>query len=83
MKTTGIVRNVDDLGRVVIPKSVRVQYGINVGDSMEILMDGSRVVFQKYAEGCIFCKSNLSDGQVMTYKGSKICNECWDGLQNG
>lgn len=50
MKSTGIVRKIDDLGRIVIPKEIRKTHGINEGDPLEICIDGNRIVLQKYQE---------------------------------
>ena len=48
MKDTGIVRRVDDLGRIVIPMELRRTLGINVKDPMSILVDGDRIILQKH-----------------------------------
>lgn len=78
MKSTGMVRSVDKMGRVVIPKEIRKQLQIeNDVDSFEIYMDGDRVVLQKYQPTCIFCDS-LSDG--VEYNGYNICNNCIEKL---
>ena len=49
MKATGIVRRVDDLGRIVIPKNVRTEQGITEGTPMEIFTEDGAVIFKKYA----------------------------------
>ena len=49
MRTTGIVRRIDDLGRVVIPKEIRRQLRIKEGDSLEIFLEGNKVCFEKYS----------------------------------
>lgn len=78
MKSTGMVRAVDKMGRVVIPKEIRKQLQIeNDVDSFEIYMDGDRVVLQKYQPTCIFCDS-LSDS--VEYNGYNICNNCIEKL---
>lgn len=78
MKSTGMVRAVDKMGRVVIPKEIRKQLQIeNDVDSFEIYMDGDRVVLQKYQPTCIFCDS-LSDS--VEYNGYNICKNCIDKL---
>jgi len=73
MKSTGIVRKVDELGRIVIPIELRRTLDINIKDSLEIFVDGSYVVLKKYEPACIFC-SNAKD--VQNYKGKNICPEC-------
>ena len=78
MKSTGMVRAVDKMGRVVIPKEIRKQLQIeNDVDSFEIYMDGDRVVLQKYQPTCIFCDS-LSDS--VEYNGYNICKNCIETL---
>lgn len=57
LKSTGIVRKVDDLGRVVIPMELRRTLGIGEKDPLEIFTDGERIVLQKYAPGCIITGS--------------------------
>ena len=55
MKSTGIVRKVDELGRVVIPIELRNKLDIKVKDPIEIFVDGSSIVLKKYEPNCIFC----------------------------
>ncbi|NTW71855.1 MAG: AbrB/MazE/SpoVT family DNA-binding domain-containing protein [Eubacteriaceae bacterium] len=73
MKSTGIVRKVDELGRIVIPIELRRTLDINIKDSLEIFVDGSYVVLKKYEPACIFC-GNAKD--VTNYKGKNICPDC-------
>jgi transcriptional pleiotropic regulator of transition state genes len=78
MKSTGIVRKLDELGRIVIPKETRRVLNINEGDALEIFMDGQAVVLRKYEASCIFC-GEASD--VIDYKGKKICKGCLKELK--
>ena len=55
MKSTGIVRRIDELGRIVIPKELRRTIGIEVKDAIEIFIDGSTIILQKYERGCSCC----------------------------
>jgi transcriptional pleiotropic regulator of transition state genes len=73
MKSTGIVRKVDELGRVVIPIELRRTLGIDNKDALEIFVDDEQIILKKYEPACIFC-DNARD--VQTYKGKNICNEC-------
>lgn len=77
MKSTGIVRRVDELGRVVIPIEIRNQFGIAEKDPIEIYVDGSNIVLKKYEESCIFCGNtkNLSE-----YKNKLICDKCAENI---
>ncbi len=74
MKSTGIVRKVDELGRIVLPKELRRVMDIAEKDPMEIYVDGSTVVLVKYEPACIFCSK--TDG-VEDYKGKKVCAACF------
>ena len=73
MKATGIVRRVDDLGRVVIPKEIRRSLDIGAADSLEIYVDGDDIILRKYQPGCALCGS--MDGLVEV-DGALICREC-------
>lgn len=78
MKSTGIVRKVDELGRVVLPIELRRTLDINVKDALEIYVDGSSVILKKYEPACIFC-GNAKD--VISYKGKNICTDCLNDLK--
>lgn len=80
MKSTGIVRKVDELGRIVIPKELRNTLNIEEKDSLEIYVDGEHIILKKYEPACIFCE-NAKDVQV--YKGKNICPACMEELRSG
>lgn len=73
MKTTGIVRRVDELGRIVLPIELRRTLDIDVRDEMEIYMDGDRIILQKYEPNCIFCGNSRT---LVVYHGKNICLDC-------
>jgi len=73
MKSTGIVRKVDELGRVVIPIELRRTMGIDEKDALEIYVDSEKIVLKKYEPACVFC-GNASD--VQHYRGKLVCREC-------
>lgn len=77
MKATGIVRKVDELGRVVLPIELRNKFNISVKDPMEIFVDGSSIILKKYEPNCVFCgnKKNLNN-----YKDKLVCNKCLKNL---
>lgn len=79
LKSTGIVRKVDELGRVVIPIELRRTLNIAERDALEIYVDGEQIVLKKYEPACIFC-GNAEN--VINYKGKNICKECLDDLKN-
>lgn len=78
MKSTGIVRKVDELGRVVLPIELRRTLDINIKDSLEIFVDGSSIILRKYERSCIFC-GNTDD--LIIYKGKAICKDCIKEIQ--
>ena len=73
MKSTGIVRKVDELGRIVLPIELRRTLGIEEKDRIEIFVDGESVILRKYQPACIFC-DNAKD--LILYKGKNICPYC-------
>lgn len=78
MKSTGIVRPVDELGRIVLPKELRINMDINKkGDSVEIFIDDDKIVLKKYHPACIFC-GNADD--VVYLKGKLVCRQCINEL---
>ncbi|WP_068786641.1 AbrB/MazE/SpoVT family DNA-binding domain-containing protein [Paenibacillus phocaensis] len=73
MKSTGIVRRIDDLGRVVIPMELRRTLGISEGDPLEIFVDGDKIILRKYQPGCCICGSIE---ELKSFHGKAICAEC-------
>lgn len=73
MKSTGIVRKVDELGRIVLPIELRRNLGIEEKDALEIYVEGASVILRKYQPSCIFC-DNADD--VVNFKGKNICRSC-------
>lgn len=73
MKSTGIVRKVDELGRVVIPIELRRTLGIEEKDALEIYVDNEKIILKKYEPACVFC-GNAAD--VQHYRGKLVCREC-------
>lgn len=78
MKSTGIVRKVDTLGRVVIPIELRRNLDIGDQDAMEIYVEEDRIILKKYAPACTFC--GQVDGVEM-FKGKNICPNCIEELK--
>ena len=77
MKESGIVRKVDPLGRIVLPKEIRRVMSINEGDSIEIVKDNDVIMLRKYHKGCIFCGCDKS---IIEFKGSLVCTKCKSAL---
>ena len=77
MKASGIIRNVDPLGRVVIPKEMRKVLGINEGDPLEIAKVNNDIILRKYSKGCIFCGSEKN---VKDFNNVPVCSGCKKSL---
>lgn len=77
MKSTGIIRRVDELGRVVIPIEIRNQFNIIEKDPIEIYVDGSSIILKKFEPNCIFCGNNQD---LLSYHDKLICTECADKI---
>ena len=78
MKSTGMVRKVDELGRIVLPAEIRQNMDIQVKDAIEIFTDGDSIILQKYQPSCIFC-SNVDD--VIYFKDKRVCKSCIKALK--
>ncbi len=78
MKATGIVRKVDELGRIVLPIELRRTLNIEIKDPLEIYVDGESIVLTKYQPACIFCGSSDDVKQV---RGKNICSACINELK--
>ena len=73
MHSTGIVRQIDVAGRIVLPMSIRNNLGLKPNDSLEFFTDDKTIVLQKYSPSCFFCKSMDS---LVNFNGFNICKEC-------
>lgn len=79
MKSVGIVRKVDELGRIVLPIELRRTLEIAEKDALEIFVEGSSVVLKKYRPTCIFCDSSRD---LSVFRGKNLCPECLKMLQS-
>ncbi len=73
MKSTGIVRKIDDLGRVVLPIELRRTLNLEVGDGLEIFTENDGIVLKKYEASCVFCGG---DKKLKDYSGKMLCSQC-------
>lgn len=73
MKSTGIVRKVDELGRIVLPIELRRTLDIEVKDALEIYVEGSQIILKKYEPACVFCGDSKD---VIRFKEKNICRKC-------
>jgi len=78
MKSTGITRAIDDLGRFVVPKELRRCFELNEKDQLEIYTEGDRIILQKYVPGCIFCGETES---VVLFAHKRVCPACLKELK--
>lgn len=80
MKSTGVVRKLDELGRIVIPIELRRTLDIGLRDTLEIFTEEDRIILKKYHPACIFCNDARD---VVWYKDKLICKNCLAELKKG
>ncbi len=73
MKSTGVVRKIDELGRIVLPSELRKVFGIREGDQLEISVDGERIILGKRQDVCVFCSA---EDPELEFRGRRICERC-------
>lgn len=79
MKATGIVRKIDGLGRLVIPREITKTHNIKLNEtSLEIYVDGELIIIKKYEPTCIFCHEAK---EVVEFKGKNVCKKCMKELK--
>lgn len=78
MKATGVVRKIDELGRIVLPIELRRSMDINEKDAIEIYVDDNNIILKKYHPSCIFCGN---DEEITDYMGKKVCKNCIENIK--
>ncbi len=78
MKSTGVVRQIDPLGRIVLPIEMRNILGIEKKDALEIFVDGDNIILKKYQPSCIFCSENED---VISFSDKLVCKKCLQKLK--
>ena len=78
VKSTGIVRKVDELGRIVIPIDLRRNLRIGEKDALEIYVDNEKIILRKYEPSCIFCGSAE---EIVLFNDKNICRSCLKSLK--
>ena len=78
MKSTGVVRRIDELGRIVLPIEIRKNLNIENRDTVEIFVEEDRIILKKYEPACIFCGNA---GDVIMFNGKLICRECVEKIK--
>ena len=73
MKSTGVVRKIDELGRIVLPSELRKVFGIREGDELEISVNGETIILQKRLDACLFCGT---ESPVLQFQGRTVCENC-------
>ena len=73
MKSTGIVRKVDELGRIVLPIELRRTLDISEKDALEIYVEGDSIILRKYQAACVFCEGTK---RIVSYRGKNVCPDC-------
>jgi len=79
MKSIGVVRHIDRLGRIVLPMELRKVFGIKQDDPIEIYVDEDKIVLKLYKPACVFC-GNAND--MVSYKGYNVCKKCLEELKS-
>lgn len=78
MKNTGIVRKLDELGRVVLPIETRNKLNMTTGTSLEIYVEGNKVILSKYEPNCTFCQNSK---KLVDFMDKKVCTNCIKKLE--
>jgi transcriptional pleiotropic regulator of transition state genes len=73
LKSTGVVRKIDELGRIVLPSEIRRVFGIHEGDELDISVEGEQVILEKRRDVCLFCGA---DAPLVLYKDRRVCEGC-------
>ena len=76
MKTTGSIRNIDELGRLVLPKELRRHFGIEYDTAVEITSEDDKIVIRKFNPRCVFCNGTGEGAPLVEFNGKKVCAEC-------
>lgn len=79
MKSCGIIRSIDKLGRIVVPRELHKTIGITIGTPMEIFTEGESIILKQYKLGCTFCNEV---GELTEFKGKAICECCMGDLRS-
>lgn len=79
LKSTGVVRKLDQLGRIVLPKELRTVLSLKEKDALEIYVDGEEIILKKYEPACVFCGDAR---EVVNYRGKNVCKKCLEEMKN-
>lgn len=73
MKSTGVVRKIDELGRIVLPSELRRVFGIKEGDQLDISVNGEQIILQKRQDVCLFCGA---EEPAIQFHDRMVCENC-------
>lgn len=79
LKSTGVVRKLDQLGRIVLPKELRTVLNLKEKDALEIYVDGEQIILKKYEPACVFCGDAR---EVVNYRSKNICKKCLEEMKS-
>lgn len=79
LKSTGVVRKLDQLGRIVLPKELGTVLNLKEKDALEIYVDGEQIILKKYEPACVFCGDAR---EVVNYRGKNICKKCLEEMKS-
>lgn len=79
LKSTGVVRKLDQLGRIVLPKELRTVLNLKEKDALELYGDGEQIILKKYEPACVFCGDAR---EVVNYRGKNICKKCLEEMKS-
>ena len=79
MKSTGVVRKVDELGRIVLPIEIRKTLDIQQKDAIEIFIDEDKIILQKYQPACIFCNRVEN---IVYFNDKRVCSDCIEKMKS-
>jgi len=80
MKSTGVTRSIDKLGRLVLPKELRDTMNLPEGTAMAFFTDADAIIIKKYQPGCEFCNSMSN---LIEFGGKHVCGHCRDDMRKG
>lgn len=80
MRPSGFILKIDQLGRIVVPKALRNQYDLAIGDSIEVFNDKNGIILKKYHMNCTLC-GNAEN--LVKFKDTTICEDCLNEIKNG
>ncbi len=78
MKSTGMIRKLDDLGRIVLPSELRKNLGLENQDELEIFIEGECIILQKFAPSCVFCGCGEN---LVRYYDKNLCETCISAIR--